>query len=172
VTSVDHDSPAPGSAEDLLFGTMDLHTVRDLVRCCARLAGLDNERAEDLVLAVHEVAVCAFAAEELPARLLITTPPGRLVCEITEPETGPRQQAGPGYRSRLTDPGVGPGRGWRIARILCDEIQAAPDGTALRLCMRLPPVPEDPGRARRPRPRPRPGERRTDHAGPEADGRW
>jgi hypothetical protein len=135
-------------AEGLLFGVDDLHAVRALVRRRARLAGLSDEGTDDLVLAVHEVAACAFAVDTRPALLVIGGRADRVVCEIREaaedsasekPDAAPdtvRARSG----SRLTDPAVGPGRGWRIAHALCDEVQGAADGTGVRMSMLLLPA--------------------------------
>lgn len=136
-TGADATHPHPGPGEDLLFDDTDLRTVRDLVRCCAHLSGLRVERVDDLVLAVHEIAVCAFVGDRAPARLLITTTRERLVCEIAEPENG-RAGAHNQLDSRLVDPGLGPGRGWRLARALCDGLRATADGRSLELSMLLP----------------------------------
>ncbi|MHA6760893.1 ATP-binding protein [Streptacidiphilus sp. PAMC 29251] len=124
--------------EVLLFGLNDLYQVRDLVRCLARLAGFSDERTDDLVLAVHEIAVCAFAVDDRPAMLLIGDIPDGVVCEIRETAAVPGSGL-PRPVSRLTDPAVGPGRGWRIARALCDEIVGSADGSAVQLSMRLAP---------------------------------
>lgn len=142
MTPHDHDLPHAEPDEDLLFGPLDLHTVRDLVRCCAQLTGLCSERVEDLVLAVHEVAVCAFAIDPAPARLLITAGHDQLDCAIAEPGAH-LYRAGPPQESRLADPGLGPGRGWHIAVALCDRMRLSPDGATLNLTMLL--VPDSPG---------------------------
>ena len=122
-------------AEPLLFGARDLQAVRALVRRRALLAGLPEERADDLVLGVHEIAVCAFAADEGPALLEVRTLAHWVVCEIREPGR-------PGPVPRLTDPAVGPGRGRRLARALCDDVRATAEGTAVRIAMARAPVTE------------------------------
>ena len=145
---------AAESGEPLLFGVRDLHVVRALVRRRALAAGLSDESADDLVLGVHEIAVCAFAADEGPALLDVRELAHWVVCEIREPGSRPGPARGPGrarLSSRLTDPAVGPGRGWRIARSLCHDVRGTGDGTAVRIAMVRAPVAEpSPGGLPRP----------------------
>ena len=113
----------------------DLSQVRALVLKQAREAGLDEGRANDLVLAVSEVAANTLRHTQGAGRLGIWHGPSEVVCEIrdegviTDPEPG---QVKPG----LDAPG---GHGLWLVYQVCDEVELAsgPDGTVIRMHMLL-----------------------------------
>lgn len=133
VTGLGHDDPS----DAWLFDQSDLRLIRGRVRLRARLVGLSADRAEDLVLAVHEIAAAAFAVDDRPTLLLVTETAGALVCEVTDFDS-PVDPAGPGAGRRLTDPAMTRGRGWRIAAALCDRVACSADGTAVRITVLVP----------------------------------
>ncbi|MFC1419055.1 ATP-binding protein [Streptacidiphilus cavernicola] len=118
----------------LLIDASDLAMVRARVRMRSLVLGLTCDRAADLVLAVHEIAVAAFAADPRPTLLSVIAAPEGVCCEFRDPEpdgSPPRVPA-----PRLTDPAMTRGRGWRLAAALCDEVVRAVDGTTIRVTMR------------------------------------
>lgn len=113
------------------FGMDDLPWVRRVTAQWAAAAGLAPGRADDFVLAVHEIAANAVLHGAPPARLVLRAPAGSVVAEVHDRGRWVTS-AGPGGR-----PG---GRGLPLARKVCDEVEirAQPDGTAVLLRMRLP----------------------------------
>ncbi|OPC80090.1 hypothetical protein B4N89_03215 [Embleya scabrispora] len=137
-----------GPVEVLPFGASDLCLVRAVVRRHADAVGLDDDRPDCLVLAVHEIAACAVTPDSRPALLRCVPRDGRVVCEIHaigdeggganagRSDGGCRRRAFP----RLTDKQETPGRGLWIARALCDEVEVAEcaEGVVVRMTMHLP----------------------------------
>lgn len=108
-----------------------LREVRADVRAHALSAGLQAERCEDLVLAVHEIALNTVQHASGEGELRIWEEPGALVFEVR----------GPGH---IVDPLVGraspawdreSGRGLWLANQLCDlvQIRSGPHGTTVRV---------------------------------------
>jgi anti-sigma regulatory factor (Ser/Thr protein kinase) len=135
VTGSNHDREG-GPVEVLPFGVGDLCVVRAVVRRHLAATGLTGDRADCLVLAVHEIAVCAVTAESKPAVLRCVTREGRVVCEV---HAAREDRGGRGRRvfPRLTDKRETPGRGLWIARALCDELAVVEgdDGVVVRMTM-------------------------------------
>jgi anti-sigma regulatory factor (Ser/Thr protein kinase) len=136
------DSPLAGElgqpgrpAVTLDFGKADLAMVRHLVGQCARFAGLDSRRNEDLVLAVCEVATNSLQHGGGKGRLDIWDEGGELICAIRDdghihnPLVG-RERPRPEQEH---------GRGLWLANQLCDlvQIRSDADGTDIRLRMRF-----------------------------------
>jgi anti-sigma regulatory factor (Ser/Thr protein kinase) len=127
--------PPGRPAVTLEFGRADLAMVRHLVAQCARSAGLDSRRNEDLVLAVCEVATNSVQHGGGEGRLHIWDEDGELVCAVRD-------------AGLIDDPLVGRerprpdqdrGRGLWIANQLCDlvQIRSGEAGTDVRLRMRF-----------------------------------
>jgi anti-sigma regulatory factor (Ser/Thr protein kinase) len=121
--------------EALAFDRHGLETVRDAVARRADSAGLVASRAQDLVLAVDEIAVNSVRHGGGNGVLRLWQEGGRLLCEVKD-------------RGRIADPLAGrhrpkPGQlgGWGmfIANQLCDLVQlrTGDHGTAVRLHMQL-----------------------------------
>ncbi|HSS41109.1 MAG TPA: sensor histidine kinase [Solirubrobacterales bacterium] len=115
------------------FGRADLAMVRHLVAQCARSAGLDSRRNEDLVLAVCEVATNSVQHGGGTGRLHVWDEDGELVCAVRD-------------AGHIDDPLVGRqrprpdqdhGRGLWIANQLCDlvQVRSGEAGTDVRLRM-------------------------------------
>jgi anti-sigma regulatory factor (Ser/Thr protein kinase) len=113
------------------FGADDYATVRADVRAHATSAGVPEERTDDLVLAVHEVAVHSVLHGRGASELRIWEEHHSLVCEVRG--TG-----------RINDPMVGrlppaasdePGRGLWMAHQLCDlvQVRSGKTGTTVRV---------------------------------------
>lgn len=113
----------------------DLSQVRALVLQHAREAGLTEGRANDLVLAVSEVAANTLRHTRSSGTLAIWHDTEEIICEIhdagtiTDPLVGKRKPA----------PGASGGHGLWLVRQVCDlvELTSDADGTTVRMHMAL-----------------------------------
>jgi anti-sigma regulatory factor (Ser/Thr protein kinase) len=106
--------------EELDFNLADLRKMRRLVTSTAVSSGLSGSRADELALAVNEIASNAVVHGRLPATLQIWEGRGKLTCEITDAGDGIQDV----LAGQLTPPpaGIG-GRGIWLARMLCDAVE-------------------------------------------------
>jgi len=115
----------------------DLSEVRALVLQHAREAGLAEGRANDLVLAVSEVAANTLRHTRSSGTLAIWHDQDEIVCEvhdegmISDPLAGQRRPA----------PDATGGHGLWLVRQVCDLVELASDGngTTVRMHMALHP---------------------------------
>jgi anti-sigma regulatory factor (Ser/Thr protein kinase) len=129
--------PLPVPASDVMYHTYrsDLSQVRALVLEQARQAGLAEDRANDLVLAVSEVAANTLRHTQAPGTLSIWHDANEVVCEIhdqgviTDPLAGQRRP--PANASG--------GHGLWIVHQVCDLVELTSDasGTTVRMHMTL-----------------------------------
>lgn len=116
------DSSGPGSGAVVLderFDASMLHVLRERVAACAARAGVPQDRAADVLLAVHELAANAVRHGAGAGRLLVRAATGRLLCQVSD--------AGPG-----TGPWpVRQGHGLWIVQAAADEVYTScgPDGS-------------------------------------------
>ena len=124
---------APVGAEEINFGAGDLPALRRLVRQRALSAGLAGERAEDLTIAVNEVATNTVSHTEAPGVLRMWPDGTAFVCEICDTGHIPDPLAG----RRPASPSVNGGHGLRVVNQICDlvELRTGPWGTAIRMHM-------------------------------------
>lgn len=129
----------PASANDPVFHTYrsDLSQVRALVLRHARQAGLTEGRANDLVLAVSEVAANTLRHTRSPGILAIWHDEDEVVCEIRDEGTITDPLVG---RSK-PPPGASGGHGLWLVRQVCDlvELNSDASGTTIRMHMALRP---------------------------------
>jgi anti-sigma regulatory factor (Ser/Thr protein kinase) len=131
--------PLPSPTNDAMYHTYrsDLSQVRALVLQRAREAGLAEGRANDLVLAVSEVAANTLRHTQSSGTLATWHDEDEVVCEIHDEGT-------------ITDPLVGRnkpsldasgGHGLWIVRQVCDlvELNSDANGTTVRMHMALRP---------------------------------
>jgi anti-sigma regulatory factor (Ser/Thr protein kinase) len=117
--------------------TTDLAAIRAIVHGYAIKAGLGEDRAIDLVLAVSEVAANTVRHAKSPGRLQIWYDAEEIVCQlqdegiISDPLAGRRR---PSLEARG-------GHGLWIVNEVCDQVEMASDetGTTIRLHMTLSP---------------------------------
>ena len=123
--------PASPRVDTLEFAAADLGALRRLVGERARRAGLGADRADDLVLAVHEVSANSVDHGGGGGKLRVWQEPDRLVCEVRD--RGRIDDALVGRRTPSAEQGRG--RGLWLANQLCDlvQIRSLPDGTAVRV---------------------------------------
>lgn len=132
------DRPAPApvllGAPDLrlTFGAWELNDVRRAVE--EALLGVEFEpaRAEDVVLAVNEIATNAVEHGADHAQLCAWFAADGLVCEVHD--TGSLRDPLPGLRA--PHPADPRGRGVWIARQLCDSLHVWTDGNGTHVRMR------------------------------------
>lgn len=131
------DDPLPEPPEYAVAIEFELETLHDVRELAARFgarAGLDDGRAEDLVLAVNEVATNSVQHGGGQGTAAVWEANGTLVCEVRD-------------AGRIEDPLVGRarpslerpgGRGHWLANHVCDLVQVRtfPHGTTVRLHMR------------------------------------
>ncbi len=126
-------TPPPATADRLDY-TTGLRAVRDFVAGHARDAGLDEDRAADLVLAVGEVAANTIAHTSGGGTLVIWRAAAELICQVTD-------------HGQITDPLVGlrrrsetRGLGLWVVHQVCDlvELRSGRAGTTVRMRMCLP----------------------------------
>jgi len=128
--------PPPGSQE-MSFTGSELVLVRDTVRAATSAAELAEERGEDLLLAVSELACNSVLHGGGRGRLRIWTDQDTLMCEVSDAGHISDPLAG---RVRPL-PGQLGGRGLWLANQVCDLAQirsSALGGSSVRLHMRLP----------------------------------
>lgn len=109
--------------------------MRSLVLRHASQAGLPAKRAEDLVLAVSEVAANTVRHTRSSGTLTIWHDKTELVCEVQDDGT----ILDPHVGSRRPAPDATGGHGLWLVRQLCDlvEIHSGPNGTTVRMHMAL-----------------------------------
>ena len=102
------------------FNLADLRTVRRLVTAMAVDSGLPGSRADELALAVNEIASNAVVHGQPPATLRIWRGDGELICEVSDDGDGIKDV----LAGQLTPPkeGIG-GRGIWLTRMLCDAVE-------------------------------------------------
>ncbi len=98
---------------DERFDASTLHLIRERVAACAAAVGMPQDRATDVILAVHELAANAVRHGAGAGRLLIRVAAGALRCQVSD-----------------AGPGSGPwplrqGHGLRIVRAVADEVTAS-----------------------------------------------
>jgi anti-sigma regulatory factor (Ser/Thr protein kinase) len=124
--------PRPAEAGHLSFQTGDLRRVRAFVATRAEQAGLDQQAAEAMVLAVNEVATNSLSHGGGRGELRAWTDGRSLVVEVSD-------------QGHITSPLVGrlrpapearDGAGLWLANQLCDLVQiySSARGTAVRVC--------------------------------------
>ena len=129
--------PLPSPTNDAMYHTYrsDLSQVRALVLQQAREAGLTEGRANDLVLAVSEVAANTLRHTQSSGTLAIWHDEDEVVCEIHDEGTITDPHAG----SRKPPPDASGGHGLWLVRQVCDLVELTSDanGTTVRMHMAL-----------------------------------
>lgn len=132
--------PAPRDAR--VVGLDSVRDVRTFVVAEASAAGLHPDRIRDLELAAFEMSTNVLRHAREGGEVRIWVAQGELVCEVRDRGAGMKDRlAGYGAPS---EPTIG-GWGLLLARKLCDgvEVRSGPQGTVIRLTMRLPGAPYD-----------------------------
>lgn len=98
---------------DERFDAATLHVLRERIAACAAVAGMPEDRAAEVLLAVHELVANAVRHGAGAGRLLVRAATDALVCQVTD-----------------AGPGAGPwpvqqGHGLWIVRSVADEMRAS-----------------------------------------------
>jgi anti-sigma regulatory factor (Ser/Thr protein kinase) len=129
--------PLPPPGDDATYHTYraDLAKVRALVLQQARAAGLAEGRANDLVLAVSEVAANTLRHTQSEGTLTIWRQAGEVVCEIQDEGTISDPLAG----QRRPGPDATGGHGLWLVYQVCDLVELRSDetGTIIRMHMAI-----------------------------------
>jgi len=116
----------------LTFGAWQLGEVREAVENVLAAAEYGATRAEDVVLAVNEIATNAVEHGANEARLYVWAGADGFICEVHD--TGSLRDPLPGLQApHPSDPR---GRGVWIARQLCDSLHVWTDGRGTHVRMR------------------------------------
>jgi anti-sigma regulatory factor (Ser/Thr protein kinase) len=118
------------------FTVRHLRRLRELVLAAAQRAGLDERRAQHMVIAVNEAAVNAIQHAGGGGQLeLIQDDRRRLIAEVRDQGPG----ISGGLDARLPDPDSTSGRGMWLIRETCDEVRVRTghDGTTVYIEMAL-----------------------------------
>ena len=115
----------------LRFSAWQLHEMRAQVQQALVTAGCQLEHAEDVVLAVNEVATNAVEHGQMEAELMLWTG-AELVCEVHD--RGVLSDPLPGLQA--PHPADPKGRGIWIARQLCDVLHVWGDASGTHVRMR------------------------------------
>lgn len=117
------------------FGAWALNEVRALVERELIGIGFDRERAEDVVLAINEIATNAVEHGSPEAELALWTDRGGIVAEVHD--SGVLGDVLPGLIA--PHPGEPRGRGVWIARHICDTLHVWADATGTHVRVRAAP---------------------------------
>jgi anti-sigma regulatory factor (Ser/Thr protein kinase) len=127
--------PAPAHAESLSFGSEDLPEIRRLVERRAVAAGLDSDRAADLLIAVNELATNSVVHGGGTGTLAVWRDGPALLCEVSDAGRFDRPLAGR-VRPTVVQPS---GRGLWLVNQLCDlvQVRVLAASTVVRVHQRL-----------------------------------
>lgn len=114
------DRPAGEPFAELRFGLADLPEVRRAVGAIATEAGLARSRADELVLAVNEVATNAVVHGGPPATLRFWHGDDEIVFEVSDGGDGIRDALAGQLAPPTAERG---GRGLWLTRLLCDAVE-------------------------------------------------
>jgi anti-sigma regulatory factor (Ser/Thr protein kinase) len=133
---LDAELPEPARAlEELVVGPEHLGRLRAAVSRRVRQFGLDEDRAADLVLAVHEVAANTVVHGGGAGVFRLWREAKSLVCELRDTGRIDRPLIG----RQAPAPDIEKGRGLWLANQVCDlvQIRSFPTGSVVRLHMSL-----------------------------------
>jgi anti-sigma regulatory factor (Ser/Thr protein kinase) len=138
------DQPAYRPDHLPVMATLRVHGAGDLVRArrlladTAAMAGLDSDRIEQFAVALSEVATNAILHGDGTATVMITSDEATVTVEVQDHGSGLQilPQHTPPHPTQID------GRGLWLVRQLCDQvdISSSPNGTTVRLTMRLRPT--------------------------------
>jgi anti-sigma regulatory factor (Ser/Thr protein kinase) len=137
VTSGDGGPEAGVIVFDERFDASTLHLLRERVAACAAGAGMPDDRAVDMLLAVHELAANAVRHGAGAGRLLMRAAVGALRCQVSD--------AGPGAAPWP----LRQGHGLWVVQAVADQVTASsgPHGSQVTATFtwRAGPGPDHPG---------------------------
>ena len=131
--SLELSRPPPHAVGTQVDGLGELSSTRRLLSAEARLAGVDEHRAERFALACHEAITNALRHGGGRAQVSWWREDGSLVCEVRS--TAPFADILAGRRA--AEPSAEGGRGLLLINEVCDLVQlsATPDGATIQMRM-------------------------------------
>ncbi|MBA2505295.1 MAG: sensor histidine kinase [Thermoleophilaceae bacterium] len=135
LAELEQELPTPdGEPTRLTFGRSDVSSIRRLAASYATSAGLGDERAADVMLAISELATNSVVHGGGEGEIALWKEPGSLVCEVSDSGTITDILAG----RRRPDPAGENGRGIWIVNQVCDlvQVRSAPGGSVVRVQLR------------------------------------
>jgi anti-sigma regulatory factor (Ser/Thr protein kinase) len=144
---------------DREFGPDALAGLREAVLGCAAACGMPEERAIDVMLAVHELAANAVRHGPGHGRLRIDVTASTLCCEVSDPGPASSDGRAPGGTGGQAPgaPGAVPwpvehGHGLWLVRNSSDHLRvtSGPHGSLITAVFTLPAAAAPPPQARRP----------------------
>lgn len=143
--------PGPDGTSAVLDVTFDAGTLQALradVRVSVLRAGFPEGRAEDVVLAVHELAANSVRHGGGAGRLRVWKLAGSLQCQVDDGDLPGAAEPGPGHtgpgsssgRRPVTSLPCVPGHGLWVVRQVADQVQSlsGPRGTSIMTTFGLP----------------------------------
>ncbi len=137
----------PAGTRDLAFDADTLAGLRKAVLAVAAAAGLADERADEVMLAVHELAANAVRHAGGTGRVQIEVTTGYLRCLVSDTGPGsPDGRAPGGGRGPALPWPFQPGHGLWLVRNVADHlsIQSTTRGSRVTVAFRLPGSPGGP----------------------------
>jgi anti-sigma regulatory factor (Ser/Thr protein kinase) len=137
---------------DLIFDSGALVTLREEVRECAVQSGISEDRAEDMVLAIHELAANAVVHDGGAGRLRVWKLAAALQCQVDDADLMRSSKAGSSRDGMAgMQPGSAPGpvsadslpsekgHGLWLVRKLADQVKtlSGPHGTRVMIAFDL-----------------------------------
>lgn len=125
---------------DLTFAYDALPSLRTEVRACAIHSGLSDERATDIVIAVHELAANAVRHGGGTGRLRVWRLVRALQCQIDDGDLARSLEEGTTSSPVSVDSlPCEPGHGLSVVQQLADQMQSlsGPDGTSVMITFDL-----------------------------------
>ena len=133
---------------DMTFDAGTLHALRAEVRVSVLRAGLPDGRAEDVVLAVHELAANSVRHGGGAGRLRVWKLAGSFQCQVddgdllrtAEPGAGPTGLSSSSGRRPVNSLPCVPGHGLWVVQQVADQVQSlsGPRGTSILTTFGLP----------------------------------
>jgi anti-sigma regulatory factor (Ser/Thr protein kinase) len=118
---------------DLGFDSGTLKSARAQMRACASHAGFGEGEAEDVVLAVHELAANAVRHGGGAGRLRVWNLAGALYCQVDDRGLAVTEPKGSPDRASVNSLPCEPGHGLWVVQQLADQMQSlsGPGGTSV-----------------------------------------
>ncbi len=125
---------------DRAFNADTLHVLRKVVQAEATAAGMPQDRAVEVTLAIHELAANAVRHGAGGGRLWMDTVAGQLLCHVSDAGAGSTDGRARGRGRGVRPWPVEPGHGLWLVRQVADHVSVAtgPEGSKATAVFSLP----------------------------------